>query len=305
MQTFFTSTPPRFSLMLSPILFIALGGYGYYYIQSQKVQYSEIQKQLETQKETTASTTRSLAESIQLIERNLLEKNNQLSQNISNEQELIALIAQDLQKITGTVGTLDKLRRMDPELLQKYSKVYFLNEHYIPSSVSPVPAEFLYLKDKPQTFQSDALPHLVALLTDAKNAGIVLQVSSGYRSFYEQANLKTAYSVIYGTGTANKFSADQGYSEHQLGTTVDFITTGVSSSLIGFDTKPAYKWLQENAHKYGFVLSYPKNNSYYIYEPWHWRYVGVGLATRLHNEGRNFYDADQRVIDEYLPVFFD
>lgn len=305
MQTFFTSTLPRFSLILSPILFIALGGYGYYYVQSQKVQYLEIQEELETQKELAVNTTKSLTESIQLIERNLLEKNSQLSQNISNEQELIALIAQDLQKITGTVGTLDKLRRMDPELLQKYSKVYFLNEHYIPSSVSPIPEEFLYLKEKPQTFQSDALPHLVALLTDAKNAGIVLQVSSGYRSFYEQANLKTAYSVIYGTGTANKFSADQGYSEHQLGTTVDFITTGVNSTLLGFDTKPAYKWLQENAHKYGFTLSYPKNNSYYIYEPWHWRYVGVSLATRLYNEGKNFYDTDQRIIDEYLPVFFD
>ena len=305
MQTFFTSTLPRFSLMLSPILFLALGGYGYYYIQSQKVQYSEIKKQLEAQKEFTASTTRSLAESVQLIETNLLEKNNQLSQNISNEQELIALIAQDLQKVTGTVGTLDKLRRMDPELLQKYSKVYFLNEHYKPSSVYPVPEEFLYQKEKPQTFQTDALPHLVTLLTDARNASTTLRITSGYRSFYDQASLKTGYTVTYGAGTANKFSADQGYSEHQLGTTVDFITTGVSSTLIGFDTKPAFAWLQANAYKYGFVLSYPKNNSYYIYEPWHWRYVGVSLATRLHNEGKNFYDADQRTIDEYLSVFFD
>lgn len=305
MQTFFTSTLPRFSLMLSPILFLALGGYGYYYIQTQKVQYSEIQKQLEAQKEFTASTTKSLAQSIQLIETNLLEKNNQLSQNISNEQELIALIAQDLQKVTGTVGTLDKLRRMDPELLQKYSKVYFLNEHYKPSSVYPIPEEFLYQKEKPQTFQTDALPHLVALLTDAKNASTTLRITSGYRSFYDQASLKTGYTVTYGAGTANKFSADQGYSEHQLGTTVDFITTGVSSTLIGFDTKPAFIWLQANAYKYGFVLSYPKNNSYYIYEPWHWRYVGVSLATRLHNEGKNFYDADQRTIDEYLTVFFD
>ena len=304
MQTFFTSTLPRFSLMLSPILFLALGGYGYYYIQTQKVQYSEIQKQLEAQKEFTASTTKSLAQSIQLIETNLLEKNNQLSQNISNEQELIALIAQDLQKVTGTVGTLDKLRRMDPELLQKYSKVYFLNEHYKPSSVYPIPEEFLYQKEKPQTFQTDALPHLVALLTDAKNASTTLRITSGYRSFYDQASLKTGYTVTYGAGTANKFSADQGYSEHQLGTTVDFITTGVSSTLIGFDTKPAFIWLQANAYKYGFVLSYPKNNSYYIYEPWHWRYVGVSLATRLHNEGKNFYDADQRTIDEYLSVFF-
>ena len=305
MQTFFTSTLPRFSLMLSPILFLALGGYGYYYIQTQKVQYAEIQKQLEAQKEFTASTTKSLAQSIQLIETNLLEKNNQLSQNISNEQELIALIAQDLQKVTGTVGTLDKLRRMDPELLQKYSKVYFLNEHYKPSSVYPIPEEFLYQKEKPQTFQTDALPHLVALLTDARNASTTLRITSGYRSFYDQASLKTGYTVTYGAGTANKFSADQGYSEHQLGTTVDFITTGVSSTLIGFDTKPAFIWLQANAYKYGFVLSYPKNNSYYIYEPWHWRYVGVSLATRLHNEGKNFYDADQRTIDEYLTVFFD
>jgi hypothetical protein len=42
-----------------------------------------------------------------------------------------------------------------------------------------------------------------------------------------------------------------------------------------------------------------------MYEPWHWRYVGVALATKLHNDGKNFYDTDQRVIDQYLISLFD
>jgi hypothetical protein len=53
------------------------------------------------------------------------------------------------------------------------------------------------------------------------------------------------------------------------------------------------------------VLSYPKNNKYYIYEPWHWRYVGVSLATWLHDNGKYLYDVDQREIDEYLLTIFD
>jgi LAS superfamily LD-carboxypeptidase LdcB len=63
--------------------------------------------------------------------------------------------------------------------------------------------------------------------------------------------------------------------------------------------------MQNHAYIYGFVLSYPKNNGYYVYEPWHWRFVGVKLATDLHNQGKNFYDMDQRTIDTYLLNIFD
>jgi hypothetical protein len=52
------------------------------------------------------------------------------------------------------------------------------------------------------------------------------------------------------------------------------------------------------------VLSYPKNNSYYVYEPWHWRFVGVVLSSKLRQEGKNFYDLDQREIDNYLIDIF-
>ena len=117
--------------------------------------------------------------------------------------------------------------------------------------------------------------------------------------------MKSTYKFTYGSGTANAFSADQGYSEHQLGTTVDFTTEAIGGAFAGFDKTSAYTWLNENAYRYGFVLSYPKNNTYYVFEPWHWRFVGVALATRLHSENRNFYDLDQREIDQYLISLFD
>ena len=73
----------------------------------------------------------------------------------------------------------------------------------------------------------------------------------------------------------------------------------------GFDTTEAYTWLQKNAYKYGFVLSYPKDNGFYIFEPWHWRFVGQKLAGDLHDDGKFFYDLDQRDIDKYLISLFD
>ena len=83
------------------------------------------------------------------------------------------------------------------------------------------------------------------------------------------------------------------------------MTTGLGGAFAGFDRTGAYQWLLANAYKYGFVLSYPANNPYYIYEPWHWRYVGVKLSTALHDQNKNFYDLDQREIDQYLADIFD
>ena len=110
--------------------------------------------------------------------------------------------------------------------------------------------------------------------------------------------------MIYGAG-ANQFSADQGYSEHQLGTALDFATTEIGAGFDGFEKTDAYRWLLDNAYQYGFILSYPQNNNYYQFEPWHWRFVGRDLAKKLSKEDKNFYDLDQREIDEYLISFFD
>lgn len=240
-------------------------------------------------------------------------KTTSLSNTLSTTEEGLSAVSQKVggveQKvgtISGTVGKLEKLSEVDPQLLKKYSKVYFMNENYTPAHLTTLPPEYSYSTTRQEQFIVEAWPYLRSMIGAAKADGVDLYVKSGYRSFLEQKSLKSQYTVLYGAGTANAFSADQGYSEHQLGTTIDLITPGLGGELTtSFDKTNAYAWLTRNAHRFGFVLSYPKGNKYYVYEPWHWRYVGVKLATYLHANNLNFYDLDQREIDKYLINFFD
>lgn len=215
-------------------------------------------------------------------------------------------VQQTIGSISGTVTTLQKLSTIDPELLKKYSKVYFLNENYTPVHLSVLQQQYVYSNVDKESFSTEAEPFLKKLLDSAKADGVTFYVDSAYRSFSTQQSLKSAYSVIYGAGTANTFSADQGYSEHQLGTAVDFINPGTGGQLTEeFGKTPSFKWLTEHAYMYGFEISYPEKNAYYVYEPWHWRFVGIELATYLHDNNLNFYAMDQRDIDAYLANLFD
>ncbi|MEN9913254.1 MAG: hypothetical protein RLY66_662 [Candidatus Parcubacteria bacterium] len=235
-----------------------------------------------------------------------------LSNALTDEQKTVSRIKEQLggfedqvDDFTDSLDTLEKLSQTDPELLKKYSKVYFLNENYVPARLDEIPKEYQYSDTKQLLIHADILNNLTDMIDQAKSAGIPLYVFSAYRSFAEQKALKGNYSVTYGAGTANTFSADQGYSEHQLGTTVDMMAPGIGGVLEKFDTTTAYEWMKKNAYKFGFVLSYPEKNAYYVYEPWHWRYVGVKLARQLNRDGKNFYDLEQREIDEYLVSIFD
>lgn len=227
-----------------------------------------------------------------------------LSQALYSEQQKNNLFESQIKEISGTVGTLDKLSKTDKELLQKYSKVYFLNEHYLPSDLATVTPIYVYEKERAQKIHAKALPYLEEMIKDAEKVGASIQVISAYRSFNEQSKVKDGYTFTYGSG-ANQFSADQGYSEHQLGTALDFTTSELGSVFTKFASTESFKWLLENAYKYGFILSYPQSNDYYQFEPWHWRFVGKQLAERLHEEGEYFYNLDQRKIDAYLITIFD
>lgn len=282
-------------------MLLVAGGAGYFSYglyrdtQALKKSISELEGYLE-------SSERNIAE--------LTQNTESLSDALSAEQtrsnflqEQATSFAAAVQNLTGRVTTLDKLTKTEPELLIKYSKVYFLNEHYTPESLVRVSESLVHDKEE-EYFNARAYRYLERLTTDAKAVGIELRIVSAYRSFETQKDLKSQYRVTYGTG-ANKFSAEQGYSEHQLGTTVDFTTLELGAAFSKFDSISGFAWLRKNAHRYGFILSYPKGNAYYIYEPWHWRFVGVLLATNLHSEGKNFYDMDQRALNEYLVKIFD
>ncbi len=231
-------------------------------------------------------------------------ENENLSDLLATAQSQNQQFASDLKDINKQVNTLEKLSKTDKELLQKYSKVFFLNEHYVPARLSDIDEEFLFDPNKPQQIHAQVRKYVREMIRDAEDDGIELRIVSAYRSFDQQSSLKASYKVVYGSG-ANQFSADQGYSEHQLGTAIDFEVAGGSGDFTNFEKTSAYTWLTEHAQNYGFVLSYPKGNAYYQFEPWHWRFVGKELALDLHDRGENFYDMDQREIDTYLVHIFD
>lgn len=222
------------------------------------------------------------------------EETEAIKQAQEAEHEAIGKFVVDVQKVQNT----------DPELLRKYSKNYFLNENYKPKTLGTVPTEWRTSKKDPIEYLGEALPFMTKMFDAAQQDGINLRVVSGFRSFEDQKGLKGAYKSTFGLG-ANKFSADQGYSEHQLGTAADLSTKELDTNYTGIASTKAFDWLNANAYKYGFILSYPKGNSFYMYEPWHWRFVGIALATALHDKGIHFYDMDQRDIDKYLGQLFD
>lgn len=271
--------------------------------------YKQLSAEYKAAQRAHASTTAALEENIRTLSDLLAvakTENENLNLRLTGEVARNDDYNRQIASITSTVGELYKLSKTDKELLQKYSNVYFLNENYIPSELSPIPTDHLLRKEKIEIVHTKILPYLDALIraANADLASSTLLVLSAYRSFDTQTSLKQGYKVVYGTTAANKFSADQGYSEHQLGSTVDLTTQKGGEVLSGFDKTTAYAWLLQNAHTYGFILSYPKNNKFYQFEPWHWRFVGVELATRLHTEGKYFYDFDQRTINEYLGKIF-
>ncbi len=117
----------------------------------------------------------------------------------------------------------------------------------------------------------------------AAKDGISLKIISGFRSYNTQVNLYNNYVKRDGKAAADTYSARPGHSEHQSGLGMDI--NQISDT---FGSTPAGKWLNNNSYKYGFILRYPKgktNETGYMYESWHFRYVGVELATKLYNNG--------------------
>jgi len=314
MSTNSSKIHPKYFYLLVTITALSLAGYCGYLVYAKNGEITALNATYADFAALQASTTAARTLELDLASSTIAELSNRLSltadelddieDDYRKEKNKNEEFEDQIKKISGTVGVLDKLSKTDKELLQKYSKVYFLNEHYIPEKIVPIEKKYLYNEAVTKSIHGKVEPYLNELIEDALDDGIKIWVVSGYRSFKEQTVLKNAYTSTYGSG-ANAFSADQGFSEHQLGTAVDFTTEGLGGGLEGFDATKAYVWMQANASKYGFTLSYPKGNAFYVYEPWHWRFVGEDLARDLDKADAGFYDWDQRKIDTYLISIFD
>jgi D-alanyl-D-alanine carboxypeptidase len=113
-----------------------------------------------------------------------------------------------------------------------------------------------------------------------------LVIQSGYRPFAEQKSIHARQVKRYGKKVGEALAARPGYSEHQTGLAIDVSARGQGCQIrVCFGQTKAGLWLKANAYKYGFITRYPKYATFYTgyqYEPWHLRYIGVDLATQLH-----------------------
>lgn len=131
-------------------------------------------------------------------------------------------------------------------------------------------------------------------MADAARAeGLTLMNISGYRSYDLQAWLYENYAAQDGYALADTYSSRPGYSEHQAG-----LATDINSVEVSFANTAEYRWLQEHAAEYGFIMRYPEGLEYitgFSYEPWHYRYVGAEAAQQIVREGLTF--------DEYYAYY--
>jgi len=128
---------------------------------------------------------------------------------------------------------------------------------------------------------------LAAAMAEADKGTLIL--NSGFRTYKNQQGLYNRTRDTRGLAVAEKLSARPGHSEHQLGLAADFSVKGQGCVImVCFGKTEAGMWLAENAHQYGFVLRYPKGYkpvTGFQYEPWHFRYIGVELATEMQTKG--------------------
>ncbi len=188
-------------------------------------------------------------------------------------------------------------RLADDGLLTVVTLTYGLSRDFEPRGLVPLSG---YLPGDvtlgyPNELRHVAVGPLVRMITDMQAAGLHPFVISGYRSYSAQAIARQKWAEAE-PERVNILSAPPGFSEHQLGTVVDFgspeLPEVVGQEDIEFHTY-FYKtsegfWLADNAHKYGFTLSYPfeaQETTGFFWEPWHYRYVGVEMATFLHEQG--------------------
>ena len=155
-----------------------------------------------------------------------------------------------------------------------------LSENYIPSDLEQIDLE--YSCDN-KYLRKIAKESFEQMATDAKKNGFNIVAVSTYRSYEYQEKLYNKYIKDKGYYYADMCSARAGHSEHQTGLAVDI--ADLSLDYDNFEYTKEFNWIKKNAHKYGFIMRYPKAKFHitgFKYEPWHYRYVGIDVATYIY-----------------------
>ena len=163
-----------------------------------------------------------------------------------------------------------------------------LPSDYVPSDlVRPDVAYAPGVVESRKQMRSDAAHALEELFKAAADDGIELLAISGYRSYWTQNDIYNRRLSETSLDYVSLYVAKPGQSEHQTGLAMDLGCEGYTDLTERFAETPAYAWLSEHAHEYGFIIRYPKDGTDetgYAYEPWHIRYLG-DIAEDVYESG--------------------
>ena len=218
-------------------------------------------------------------------------KSNNLERYINYFQNNKSLSSKEI--VTNVNSNLDytfykdyNMTDTSKDTLMIVNKHYKLDNNYVPENLVTIEPTYGYQFE----IRQDVYEAFKNMYNAAKSDGISMFIVSPYRSYKLQNSIYNNYVAIDGINKADTYSARPGFSEHQSGLAVD-LAPKAYMDLDTFVTSPSYNWMIENSYKYGFILRYPQNKEYitgYMYEPWHYRYVGVEAATIIKNEDLTF-----------------
>ncbi len=168
------------------------------------------------------------------------------------------------------------------------NKYYSLGEDYVPNDLELIDSAY-QVGGKKMTH--DATVAFNQMAKAAKEEGYNIRAMSTYRSYSYQDGLYNRYVQNDGVENADTYSARPGHSEHQTGLAVD--VDNVKMTYTNFGNTNEFSWMKNNAYKYGYILRYTQENEFitgYKNEPWHYRYVGVEIATKMREENIMSYE---------------
>lgn len=200
-------------------------------------------------------------------------------QEIPEGPTLEAIYFNDVKEVNGKQVIQNPLN-----VLALVNKIFALPESYNPSDLVKPNVSFSFGDQtiEKSLMRQEAAVALEKMFAEAKVSGIELYAVSGYRSYDRQRIIFDAEVKKSGEEKAAQVVAVPGNSEHQSGLAMDISAKSANLGLTeSFGETTEGKWLAANAHKYGFILRYPKGKETitgYQYEPWHFRYVGVEAA---------------------------
>ena len=195
---------------------------------------------------------------------------------------------------------MDKPVYDDATLVDKFSldmlinKRRYLAENYEPEDLVKISDKYASSDDM---FASRLCVNAFIEMHDAAlREGYEIVINSAYRSYQDQQEISDLYLGVYGQKYVDNYVAKPGFSEHQTGLAFDIGSRKVNV----FANSEEYKWMLENAHKYGFINRFPKkheNITGFRSEPWHFRYVGKDIAKYIYE--------NNITLEEYYVIFLD